>query len=311
LSADEDDPTIQEERRAAAGGSVKRARLDPRAHLDPRFQGLGQRLPLPAPAIRLLRRGRHGLRELRIDLEDVRARLGMPRAAWDVRLPPQALDVVLARNEFGVYCVPAAGRGFVPRTVRRGRVWEHETLNYMRTIEGDVVHAGAFFGDFLPALAASRQGTVWAFEPSLENYRCARITVELNGLENVELIRAGLSDSAGEAFVTVADGSGKPRGGTSFLMSSSPRYGRSETVPLLTIDGAVPAEARVGLLHLDVEGHEQQALGGALETIRRCRPVVIVETVPPLEWLERHLPGYGVSQRLDANTVLVPLSPAP
>ena len=32
------------------------------------------------------------------------------------------------------------------------------------------------------------------------------------------------------------------------------------------------------LIHLDVEGHEEEVIMGAKETIKRCRPAIILET---------------------------------
>jgi hypothetical protein len=38
----------------------------------------------------------------------------------------------------------------------------------------DIVPAGAYFGDFLPALSNCGDDVgVWAFEPNVENYTCA------------------------------------------------------------------------------------------------------------------------------------------
>ncbi|TLZ00439.1 MAG: FkbM family methyltransferase [Gammaproteobacteria bacterium] len=64
--------------------------------------------------------------------------------------------------------------------------------------------------------------------------------------------------------------------------------------------------SEIGIIHLDVEGYETPALEGALETIRRCRPIIIVETKPADAWLKANLAplGYKAGDRpLEANTV--------
>jgi FkbM family methyltransferase len=234
------------------------------------------------------------------------ARARLARAAIrPVALPPGALDCVLARNRFGLYCVPRASRHRpAAQSVLQQRVWEPETLALMRSIPGDIVHAGTFFGDFLPALAGSRDGTVWAFEPNRTSYRCASITAQLNGLYNVALTHAALSDAAGEASLATGDGRGVSYGGGSRLFSG-PAEGRThETVPLVTVDEAVPADRHVGVLELDVEGHEQQALAGAMRTIERCRPLLILEDLPAESWLADHLPQYRVTSIVNGNKVL-------
>lgn len=220
-------------------------------------------------------------------------------------LPPATLDCVLARNEYGAYCLPRSSRHrAAAKAVLRGRVWEPDTLNLIRSVPGDVVHAGTFFGDFLPALASSREGVVWAFEPNRESFRCAHITAELNDLENVMLTHAALSDTPGEASLAVSDRRGRSFGGGSRLISDAPEGRGHETVPVVTIDEVVPTDHHIGVVQLDVEGHEQKALLGAMRTIERCRPLLIVETLPAHDWMEEHLPAYEAATDLAFAKVL-------
>ena len=230
-----------------------------------------------------------------------------------VVLPAELPDGVLASNQHGSYCVPRSSlHRPVSLTVIDARVWESATLDLMRAAdpERDIVHAGTFFGDFIPALARSREGDakVWAFEPSRENYDCARITVLLNSLENVVLSHAGLDANSGTALLATSDRAGLPLGGGSHLVSASPRSpaASSEEVPLTSVDDAVPGDRRVGVIQLDVEGHEQAALAGAMQTIARCRPLIVLETLPAQSWIEEHLAplGYRVAGAVDENTVV-------
>jgi hypothetical protein len=56
--------------------------------------------------------------------------------------------------------------------------------------------------------------------------------------------------------------------------------GGIDSVDLVTIDESLPATADIGILQLDVEGYEEFALRGGIGTIRRCLPIIILETVP-------------------------------
>jgi FkbM family methyltransferase len=229
--------------------------------------------------------------------------LGRPRK-FDP--PPGALDCVIGFNEHGVYCVPRnCSHRFACQAVMNGRVWEPQTLDLIRQQDptGDIVHAGTFFGDFLPALARSRDGAkVWAFEPSRESFRCAQITVLLNDLSNVSLTRAGLSDAPGKATLQITARDGRAAGGQSRIVQGSP--GQTEEVNLVTVDQTV-ADRKVAVIQLDVEGHEQQALTGALETIARCRPVIVLEGLPKA-WIASELEplGYRTAGVVHGNTVL-------
>jgi FkbM family methyltransferase len=228
-------------------------------------------------------------------------------------LPPGAPDSILARNKHGVYCVPRAARArLAARVTLEGEVWESDTVDLVAGVDptGDIVHAGTFFGDFLPAFAASRAdgAIVWAFEPGEQNRRCTEITISLNGLENVKLTPAGLSASEGSALLAVGDRDGTPLGGASRLISdpSRLRWWDSERVRLVAVDDVVPADRRVAAIPLDVEGHEQEALQGALATIVRWRPLIVLETMPAPAWVAEHLTplGYTPQQPVDRNVVL-------
>ena len=99
----------------------------------------------------------------------------------------------LCTNEFGRYAIPLSS-AYRPaaQTVLRGDVWERETIDLLRT-HGDrgVVHAGTYFGDFLPGLSAALKPgrTIYAFEPNAENFACAEWTLSRLGHTRVEFLR--------------------------------------------------------------------------------------------------------------------------
>ena len=67
-----------------------------------------------------------------------------------------AAEVVIAENAHGFYCVPrAAVQRPAARKIINGEVWEPETIDFVvrHCVDRSVVHAGAFFGDFLPAVS--------------------------------------------------------------------------------------------------------------------------------------------------------------
>ncbi len=159
----------------------------------------------------------------------------------------------------------------------KGRYYEaFSHLNFKRILDyrgnGAVIHAGTFFGDMLHthSLSASR---VYAFEPVLDNYYLAKKNAERLGLGNLLLFNAALSDANGVVRIVTEQGDGGFAGGASSVGEVPGR--RSEAVTALRIDD-LPID-NLCLLQLDVEGHERQALTGAVNTIRRCCPVVLVE----------------------------------
>ena len=117
--------------------------------------------------------------------------------------PGKGLDCLagmIAYNKFGGYCLPldSIQRPALQATLR-GIVWEEQTVEFMRKNSrgGDIIHAGTYFGDFLPGLsqACDKGAVIWAFEPNPQNHRCAEITCLINGLLNVNLHNVGLGQS--------------------------------------------------------------------------------------------------------------------
>ena len=75
----------------------------------------------------------------------------------------------IAENRYGSYSVPE-GLDHRPavRLVKAGDVYEPDTIAFMRDHAGagDVIHAGTFFGDFLPGLSAAmaKGAKIWAYQ---------------------------------------------------------------------------------------------------------------------------------------------------
>lgn len=91
----------------------------------------------------------------------------------------------------------------------------------------------------------------------------------------VEVICCALSDSAGErTFIREIDAparSGFRRQGTDASETSELQ------VDVRRLDDIVPADMDIDFIKIDVEGAEEEAIRGGLETIHRCRPVIALE----------------------------------
>lgn len=217
----------------------------------------------------------------------------------------------IAENRYGSYSVPE-GLDHRPavRLVKAGDVYEPDTIAFMRDHAGagDVIHAGTFFGDFLPGLSAAmaKGAKIWAFEPSPDSFAHAKKTVSLNKLRNVELGNFALSDREGEIGFRIRDADGNPMGGHAhFTEEDGPGVAK---VPAVMLDYAVPLDRPVSILQLDVEGHEGAALLGAYHILHRWRPILVLEEFSRPRWLRKQFPrlGYRKERRLHGNWVYLP-----
>lgn len=209
--------------------------------------------------------------------------------------------MLIGRNRYGRYCVPESSKErFTAQAILAGEVHEPDTIAAIieHASGGAVVHAGTYFGDFLPALDVAGL-EVLAFEPNRENWLHAVGTLHLNGITTAHVTCAALGERAGRAKIatkTLVNGELWHLGGQSYIADEG-----DYDCDVRTLDSQLPWPSKIAVIHLDVERYEERALRGALDTIERHSPVLILETVP--EELVASL-GYEKIGEAHGNTIL-------
>ena len=123
-----------------------------------------------------------------------------------------------------------------------------------------VVQAGGNVGIFANHLAESFARVI-TLEPDNDNWECLRRNCTRR---NITVYHAGLGDSIGFCHMT-----------GNRTDSGALRTGEGGQIMQVTIDSLnLPA---CDLIYLDIEGAESNAINGALDTIARCRPVIVTE----------------------------------
>lgn len=206
----------------------------------------------------------------------------VPAVALEYRLPfdrqeLQAYLEAFPRERYEVVEVPGVGTfliddnpALVKRTLKSGKPWEPLTLEAVRkhVVPGTTaLDVGAHIGSItVPmARAVGPRGRVYAFEPQKKVFRELVHNLRLNGLAQATALRfaAGAKDEVIH-MAPEAEHDGQTAVGAG-----------GDEVELRTIDGFGFGD--VSLVKIDVEGFEAEVLKGAAETIRRCRPVLIIE----------------------------------
>jgi FkbM family methyltransferase len=148
-----------------------------------------------------------------------------------------------------------------------------------------LVDVGANQGE-VSLFAARRltQGQVIAFEPIQANYERLQANVRLNGLTNVIAHNCCLGDERGEAalYAPAAFSPDQEIGwneGTSTMYAADQDVAVCGTAEVHRLDDVLESMAatRFDLLKIDVEGAELPVLRGATESIRRYRPIILLE----------------------------------
>jgi len=120
-------------------------------------------------------------------------------------------------------------------------------------------------------------GRIIAFEPLDDNALWIEHNARLNGFANVEARREALGDKDGEAsfLVSASSGWGKLAG----VGAPPSRMVDDVTVRLRRLDSLVSESVILPphLIKIDIEGTEVDFLRGGGNTLRRCRPILVVD----------------------------------
>lgn len=114
---------------------------------------------------------------------------------------------------------------------------------------------------------------VIAFEPTLETRQC----LERNVPDNVTIVPFACGDRDDTVLFRRHI---KNSGGTEMAIEDRGDSGGFEhySVRMITLDSL--NLSGVGLVKIDIQGAEPLALRGAVDTLRRCKPVVLIEEKP-------------------------------
>jgi FkbM family methyltransferase len=167
-----------------------------------------------------------------------------------------------------------------------------------------VLDVGAYTGLY-SIIAALRGAKVTALEPMPANFWRLRVNAARNKVK-LTTIAAAASDHEGTA--TLHYNPNVPLTTGASLEEGIAKHADGVVVKCITIDSLGLQE--LDAMKIDVEWHEPCVLAGAMQTIERCRPVLLIETLDERmrERVGRMLPGYNAAVVLDTrNTLFAPL----
>ena len=139
-----------------------------------------------------------------------------------------------------------------------------EALKFCFECRRLAVDGGAHIGTWSRHLAAEFD-RVMAFEPADDTYAC--LVENAIAHSNVVPINKALGEVIGRG--KIVDDPSRP-GNT-----GARHLGKGDSVDVIPLDEYDLQD--LDFLKLDVEGYEIEAINGAAETLKRCRPVVVIE----------------------------------
>ena len=132
-----------------------------------------------------------------------------------------------------------------------------------------IIDAGGFIGDTALILSDYTNDKVYSFEPFLSNFNSMKKNIKLNNKTNIEPVYMALGDENKEIYITDTE-----------ISSSNQLDVKSNSgneIEMTTLDSFVEKNnIKVGLIKTDLEGFEQPFLRGAINTIKKQKPILII-----------------------------------
>ncbi len=214
---------------------------------------------------------------------------------------------------------------YIDRHLIANGTWEETEWTWLEQAlhPGDAfLDVGAHHGVYAlrAALRVGPGGTVLAIEPDPGNAARMKRNIALNRIPNIRVVQAACGEKT--AKMTLYSSGHRNTSMSSFSPETAGMAGADvgvvAEVPVEPLDklAAGLGDVRIAAVKIDTEGAEALVLRGAAETLRKHRPVVLVETIPSqlvsmgssLEELESLLASYGYrkDRATTANALWVP-----
>jgi FkbM family methyltransferase len=158
--------------------------------------------------------------------------------------------------------------------------WFEEEAPFIRRLlrPGErVLDIGANYGLYTlsAARAVGQEGRVWSFEPAGRTASCLTASIAANRLDNVTVIRAGLSDRVGTAQLKISEQAEF----NSFERVAQGDTAETETVAITTLDTWAGEQGwpDIDFVKLDAEGEEANIIRAGAAFFSRLSPLVMFE----------------------------------
>ena len=165
---------------------------------------------------------------------------------------------------------------YLPKNVfESGVFYYHHGIEHINNLNklrnNDIIDAGAFIGDSALILSPLTNKMVYSFEPSDENFELLKQTIMLNNLKNTKPVPLLLGNKKERVNFNILGSS------SSIISHSSFKYFERKEINSISLDEFVDEnDLNVGLIKTDLEGSEQIFLEGAIRTIKKFKPILLM-----------------------------------
>lgn len=168
--------------------------------------------------------------------------------------------------------------GYIDKCIIQDGIFEKNSVAVLKKLvkNGDtVLDVGANIGFYsiLFSKIVGNTGRILAFEPTLHYGKVLEKNLKTNNIQNCEIIRVGLSNIKQKLKIHIGPSSATihvPGGGFSTSQ---------EIINLISLDDYIKENNidKIDFIKVDIDGHEPFFFKGALKTIQRYEPIILLE----------------------------------
>ena len=172
--------------------------------------------------------------------------------------------------------------------IRRGYRWEehqHDIIDKYLDEKSIVIEAGSHIGTIAVKLAKTC-GLTYCFEPVINTYSLLEFNMNKNCISNkFKLFNKGLGERIKTENISWISNEGSGGIGiTNNFFEPAKQRDKTETIEIITIDSL--NLDRLDYIKIDIEGYEEHVIIGGIDTIKKHKPIIVLEcyeTFSPLK----------------------------
>lgn len=187
------------------------------------------------------------------------------------------------------------------------KYYEKEISLYLKSIikqNMQIIDVGAHYGIHVLFIWKLMKGTgnIYAFEPWEENYNLLSKNIESNNAKNIIAVPKAVSSSVKKVRLVEGSGTGEHHIGE----VGNESLNSTETVILdnfFVMYNIIP-----NLILIDVEGHETEVLIGGSKSIKKSKPILIIEHHNQVEKVVHKIKELGYSKYKNMGRHIITLN---
>ena len=168
---------------------------------------------------------------------------------------------------------------YIPESLVKYDGWENEIYDECKKYikpNSNIIEVGAHIGTHTIPLSKLTQGYVFAFEMQRFIHQILNTNIILNGCHNIHSYQEAVSNQIQEIKIGEVDYSVDEINSGNVKIQEV-RMGDGFPIRQITLDEKFKSINNVDLIKVDVECHELEVLQGAMDIIKRNKPVIVTE----------------------------------